>query len=92
MNFWSRPLHPTRSVLALAAIASLMGCAATAVLARSPAVADMPAPRLVATAVGRIAVHDVGQGPLTLELWPSILANHGIHAEQIAAWRSRYRL
>ena len=47
---------------------------------------------MVATSIGRIAVREVGQGPLTLVLWPSILADHTIYVEQIRAWRIRYRL
>jgi 3-oxoadipate enol-lactonase len=77
--------------LLLLVTAGLAGCAAVAV---QPAqvVPGLPTARLVATNIGQIAVRQIGEGPQTLVLWPSILADHTIYAHQIQAWRTRYRL
>lgn len=66
--------------------------ATTGATAAAAPLADLPAARRVPTRLGEIAVRDVGAGPLTLVLWPSILADTTIYTEQIRAWRARHRL
>jgi 3-oxoadipate enol-lactonase len=85
--------------VAALACSLLLACGSAAPPAASGAaktwqspVADMPAPQWVDTVVGRIAVRALGQGPQTFVLWPSILADHGMYAAQIEAWKNRYRL
>ncbi|MEI7599666.1 MAG: alpha/beta hydrolase [Aestuariivirga sp.] len=55
----------------------------------------LPAPTMIQTAIGRLAVRDTGETPAggeILVLWPSILADHTIYRAQIAAWAKRHRL
>lgn len=78
--------------LSLTVAVSRTACEAPGDQPPRPVAADMPAARLISTTIGRIAVRDFGQGPQTLVLWPSILADHSIYAEQIRAWRTQYRL
>jgi 3-oxoadipate enol-lactonase len=96
-----RGLNPGLRLLCAAAVSgSFLWACSSAVppVVDSPAqawpspVANMPAPRWVDTAVGRIAVRELGRGEHTLVLWPSILADHGMYASQIEAWRNTYRL
>jgi len=54
--------------------------------------APLPTPRMIETGVGRLAVRVLGDGPRTLLLWPSILADHTVYRAQIEAWRARHRL
>lgn len=41
--------------------------------------------RMIATEAGALAVHDIGSGPRTIVLWPSIFADHHIHLRLAAA-------
>ena len=54
--------------------------------------------RAIPTSLGRLAVYDTGAparptaSSKVLVLWPSILADHRIYSEQVAALRERHRL
>ena len=94
----------TRAALAVALTATLGACSVTQpeppvragqALAASTAAPMLPAPRMVSTRVGHLAVRDTGAGAAAGEvivLWPSILSDHRIYRTPIEAWRGRYRL
>lgn len=55
----------------------------------------LPAPKMIQTRIGQLAVRDTGEAPgggEILVLWPSIMADHTIYRAQIAAWARRHRL
>jgi len=94
----------TRAALAVALTAALGACSVTQpeppvrarqAQAASTAVPVLPAPRMVPTRVGHLAVRDTGAGAAGSEvivLWPSILSDHRIYRTPIEAWRGRHRL
>ena len=94
----------TRAALAVALTAALGACSVTQpeppvragpAQAASTATPVLPAPRMVPTRVGPLAVRDTGAGAAAGEvivLWPSILSDHRIYRSQIEAWRGRHRL
>ena len=56
---------------------------------------SLPAPTMIQTKIGRLAVRDTGRTPAggeILVLWPAIFADHTIYRAQIAAWAKRHRL
>jgi len=56
---------------------------------------SLPAPTMIQTKIGRLAVRDTGRTPAggeILVLWPAIFVDHTIYRAQIAAWAKRHRL
>lgn len=94
----------TRAALTVALTGALGACSVTP--PQQPARAEqaqasgtvaplLPAPRMVPTRVGPLAVRDTGAGAAAGEvivLWPSILSDHRIYRTPIEAWRGRHRL
>jgi 3-oxoadipate enol-lactonase len=74
----------------------LQACVSTPAAGAEPVASPDPvalgSPQRLQTSFGSLAYWDIGQGPRTLVLWPSILSDHRIYAEQIARWRASYRL
>ena len=94
-----------RGALAVMAMAAALGaCAVTGpeTVAPTPRTQEarkgapmLPAPAMVPTRVGKLAVRDTGPGATSGEvivLWPSILSDHRIYRTPIEAWRGRHRL
>ncbi len=56
---------------------------------------SLPAPTMIQTKIGQLAVRDTGRTPAggeILVLWPAIFADHTIYRAQIAAWVKCHRL
>ena len=94
-----------RGALAALAVAAAVGaCAASGPEPAAPAsqaqearkgAPMLPAPTVVPTRVGKLAVRDTGPDATSGEvivLWPSILSDHRIYRTPIEAWRGRHRL
>ena len=94
-----------RGALAVMAMAAALGaCAVTGPETVAPTLRTQeawkgapmpPAPAMVPTRVGKLAVRDTGPGATSGEvivLWPSILSDHRIYRTPLEAWRGRHRL
>ncbi|MCA3366382.1 MAG: alpha/beta fold hydrolase [Roseomonas sp.] len=71
------------------------GCASQTAQITPALVEVLPAPQMVQTKLGRLAVRDSAPADATgdvLVLWHAVLTDHRMYQAQIEAWRGRHRL